>query len=207
MLLMMLERGEQIDDIVFFDWGKEFPEMYAHLEKLEKYIGRSITRFYPPKLFEYYMFDHIKVKGKYKDRRGYGWPSPKIRWCTRIKADTCNGFIGNRINCLGVAYEERFRRAHPQNRYQAHYGVIPRFPLLEWGVAELEALKYCYRHGFDWADSTIPFIDFPVGAVHTPQLENAGHSLTSTLTFLPYFRNGTPAATSPCPVAIPGTNI
>lgn len=38
MLLMMLEKEMQIDDIVFMDTGVEFPEMYEHIEKVETYI-------------------------------------------------------------------------------------------------------------------------------------------------------------------------
>ena len=53
MLLLMLERGEQVDDIVFFDWGMEFPEMYEHLDNLEAYIGRPITRLYPRETWDY----------------------------------------------------------------------------------------------------------------------------------------------------------
>ncbi len=44
MLLMLLERGEDIADIVFFDTGWEHPEMYEHLDKLENFVGRKITR-------------------------------------------------------------------------------------------------------------------------------------------------------------------
>ena len=39
MLLMMLERKMPIDEIIFCDTGKEFPQMYDHIEKVQKYIG------------------------------------------------------------------------------------------------------------------------------------------------------------------------
>lgn len=32
MLLMMLERGEDIHSVVFFDTGWEFPEMHEHID-------------------------------------------------------------------------------------------------------------------------------------------------------------------------------
>ncbi len=32
MLLMVIEYGMQIDDIIFCDTGKEFPEMYEHIK-------------------------------------------------------------------------------------------------------------------------------------------------------------------------------
>lgn len=142
MLLLMLEKGEQIDDILFFDWGLEFPQIYEHLEKLEAYIQRPITRIYPEKPFEYWMFEHIKTKGKKIDTKGYGWPSPKIRWCTRIKYQYLRRHAVNAIECIGYAYQERFRRP----RYRENH----RYPLLEWGVHSDEALQYCKAQGFDW---------------------------------------------------------
>ena len=33
-----------VDDILFSDTGLEFPQMYEHLEKLERYTGRTIIR-------------------------------------------------------------------------------------------------------------------------------------------------------------------
>ena len=53
MLLMMLERGMPVDDIVFCDVGMEFPEVYEHIKKVEVYIGRKITRLKAPYSFEY----------------------------------------------------------------------------------------------------------------------------------------------------------
>ena len=44
MLLRLLEENRPVDMILFCDTGLEFPDMYAHLDKLEKYIGRPITR-------------------------------------------------------------------------------------------------------------------------------------------------------------------
>ena len=43
MLLMLLERGEPVADVVFFDTGWEFPEMYEYLEKLEAFTGLGLA--------------------------------------------------------------------------------------------------------------------------------------------------------------------
>ena len=56
MLLRLLEEGRQVDEILFCDTGLEFPQMYAHLEKLERYIGRPITRLKAPYTFEQYFY-------------------------------------------------------------------------------------------------------------------------------------------------------
>ena len=38
MLLLMLERGMPIDMVLTADTGMEFPEMYAHLAKLDEHL-------------------------------------------------------------------------------------------------------------------------------------------------------------------------
>ncbi len=42
MLLKLIEGKRPIDYIIFCDTGLEFPRMYEHINKLEKYIGRPI---------------------------------------------------------------------------------------------------------------------------------------------------------------------
>ena len=36
MLLMMIERGIRVDQVVFCDTSKEFPAMYDHIELVKK---------------------------------------------------------------------------------------------------------------------------------------------------------------------------
>lgn len=141
MLLMMLERGFSVDDIVFCDTGKEFPQMYDHLEKVEKYIGKTITVLSPEKSFDYYFLEHIRTSGDYKGVAGYGWPGHKRRWCTKIlKTEPFRKYIGKEKHNLfiGIAADE----AHRIKQYK--------YPLVDWNVTEAEALSYCYKHGFNW---------------------------------------------------------
>ena len=70
MLLRMVEENMQIDDIVFCDTGKEFPQMYEHIKKVEEYIKRPITIIKSDKSFDYYMFEHEKTRGKNKGQKG-----------------------------------------------------------------------------------------------------------------------------------------
>lgn len=69
MLLKMLENNMQIDEIIFCDTGKEFPQMYEHIKKVEDYIKRPITILKAEKSFDYYMFEHEKTKGKNNGNR------------------------------------------------------------------------------------------------------------------------------------------
>lgn len=111
MLLMMVERGMQIDEIIFCDTGKEFPAMYEHIKAVEKYIGRPITILKPPKSFDYWFSEHVKTKGKRKGEKGYGWATMRIRWCThRLKIDVTNRYLKKYnepyISYIGIAADE-----------------------------------------------------------------------------------------------------
>lgn len=143
MLLMMLERGIPIDYIVFCDTGMEFPEMYEHLDKVEQYIGRKITRLKAEHSFEHYMFDHEKTSGKNKGQHGYGWGSMRIRWCTYLLKeqifDRFKASLGEPSQqFVGIAADEPKRIKDK------------RYLLVEWGITEAMALQYCKERGFDW---------------------------------------------------------
>ena len=73
MLLLMIERGMSIDMVLSADTGMEFPEMYAHLAKLDEHLYRErgihITTLRHPKGFEYLMFDEPKQKPRSLENR------------------------------------------------------------------------------------------------------------------------------------------
>ena len=161
MLLKMLENKMQIDCILFCDTGLEFPTMYEHLNRLEKDIGRQITRIKTDEPFEYLMFDKpIKRKSnspvvkKYgAELLGYGWAGPRMRWCTsklkdvpreRFLRELRNKF--NVIEYVGIAADEQYRLECERNTNPNH-----RHPLVDWGMTEQNCLQYCYEHGYDWS--------------------------------------------------------
>jgi len=132
MLLMMIEKKIKVDHIVFFDTGWEFPEMYIHIDKLEKYIGREIVRLKPKK-----PFDEMFIK--------YGFASFNYRWCTGRKMNSINKFCRQNkpfTQWIGYGYDE-------VNRIKKTMSYC--YPLIDWKVTEEDALKYCIDKGFDWS--------------------------------------------------------
>lgn len=116
MLIMMLERGMKVDEIIFLDTGVEFPAMYDHIKQVEEYTGREITKLKEPKGFEYYLYTYKKVRGKYMGEPGFGYPHMINRWCTaRLKTRIYDKYLrekykGYKINSyIGIAYDERER--------------------------------------------------------------------------------------------------
>jgi len=152
MLLMMLEDKKPIDYIIFADTGKDFPQMRDHLTKLAEYIKQhypeapEITVLRSEKTFDYLMFDHIKIRGKNKGKKGYGWASMIARWCTaELKTRVIEDFIkslGEKcVQYIGIAADEPERLRKIPNMV---------YPLNERGITEAAALQYCYERGFDW---------------------------------------------------------
>ena len=143
MLLRMLELNMRVDEIIFCDTGVEFPQMYEHVDKVEKYIGRPVTRLKAKNDYEYMLLDYEIHKRDGTIRTGYSFPDMRIRWCTSyFKRDMVKRHLSgkNYVMSVGIAADESGRARDNEKRY----------PLIEWGWTEKDALNYCYSKGFDW---------------------------------------------------------
>lgn len=157
MLLLMIERGMPIDAVLTADTGMEFPEMYEHLDRLDQHLYRErgihLTTLRHPKGFEWLMFEEPKQKASSIENRkklgvslyGNGWPGVRVRWCTgQLKTHLINKEVNrlkgqyHAIHYVGIAADEPKRVKNE------------RYPLVEWGITEKEALQICYDRGYDW---------------------------------------------------------
>ena len=118
MLLRLLEENRPVDLILYCDTGLEFPQMYDHLNQLEAYTGREITRLKAPHDFEYYFFEyHPKQKNPLLDQYdGMSWPGSHNRWCTGIlKIRVVDNYLkklresNTLIEYVGIAADEADR--------------------------------------------------------------------------------------------------
>lgn len=152
MLLRMIEEDWPIDIILYCDTGLEFPEMYEHIEKVEKYIGRKITTIKADHDFMYYATEREVVRrvNSHAHKKGdvvygHGWPSVFKRWCTStLKRDVIKKFLRNYkdytvIQYVGIAADEPNRVKDDKE-----------YPLVKWNMSEADCLKYCYDRGFTW---------------------------------------------------------
>ncbi len=159
MLLKMIEEKIDIDCVLFCDTGLEFPQMYEHIDKVERETGIHITRVKAEKPFEYYMFDYpvarrddSPVKMRYGDVKGFGWPGPRMRWCTKtLKTEPRERFLKGLKEhyemryYVGLAADEGYRFNRKNNQQENHV-----HPLVDWNMTEADCLKYCYDRGYDW---------------------------------------------------------
>lgn len=134
LLLKLIEENMQLDEIIWVDVGMEFPEMYDHINKVEDYIKRSITRLTTNKTYE-----ELLLK--------YGVPTQRVRWCTKeLKIKTIQKYLNGREYSVYMGFalgEEKRKSRFPQDKYI--------FPLIDdFKMTEKDCLTYCYEKGFDW---------------------------------------------------------
>ena len=158
LLILMIEKGMPIDYVMTADTGMEFPEMYAHLQEVDEYLHRErglhITTLKHPKGFEWLMFEQPKISASALAKRermglspyGNGWPGIKVRWCCgQLKVHLVEQELkrlaqGRKfVQYIGIAADEAGRCKEDKGK---------RYPLVDWGIDEAQALQICYDRGF-----------------------------------------------------------
>jgi 3'-phosphoadenosine 5'-phosphosulfate sulfotransferase (PAPS reductase)/FAD synthetase len=88
----------------FSDTGKELPEVYDFLDRMEAYLGQEIVRIGANKTFEHF----LKLYGNFL-------PSPRQRWCTReLKIKPFEKWIGDApaISYVAIRADEPAREGY-----------------------------------------------------------------------------------------------
>lgn len=122
--------------LVFTDTGWEFPELYAHLDRIEHVTGRPIVRLTGP---------HPGGLPGYIRDHAY-FPGIRTRYCTRLfKIDPLNRWLASRLPCtlaIGLRADEPQR---PGNLTQMD-GLSIRYPLREQGLSRADCVQTCLEH-------------------------------------------------------------
>lgn len=153
MLLRMLEEGMRVDLILYCDTGLEFPEMEEHIRKVEAYIGREITMIKSDKDFMWYATERERVIRS--DRipglnpgdvvKGYGYPTMFSRWCTKhLKTEVIGRYLRDLKKDYDLEQYVGIAADEPKRKKDLNY------PLIDWGMTEIDCLTYCYDRGFNW---------------------------------------------------------
>ncbi len=111
----------------FTDTGKELPEVYEFLGRLEGFLGKPILRLNPHRNFDFWLKEY-----------NHFLPSPQTRWCTRqLKLIPFEQWIrpmlsaGDRIlSYVAIRSDEDFREGYSST----HKNLIVRLPFRELGI-------------------------------------------------------------------------
>lgn len=158
MVLLILERGLPLDEVVFYDTGMEFKAIYDTRDKalpiLEEH-GVKYTELHPPRPFLFDMLEKPVNSKKNGLHYGYSWCGGCARWGTACKTaalDAAARKAGrNVVQYVGIAADEPKRLERlPENKVA---------PLADWGITEADALRLCYEKGFFWEENEFRLYD------------------------------------------------
>ncbi len=111
----------------FTDTGKELPEVYEFLDRLEGFLGRPIVRLNPDRDFDFWLAEY-----------GHFLPSPRTRWCTRqLKIRPFEQWLRDDLDAGAVIHSYVAIRSDEPSRegYQStHPNMHVHLPLRDAGI-------------------------------------------------------------------------
>ena len=121
-------------DYFFTDTGKELPEVYEFLVKLEGFLGKPILRLNPDRDFDFWLKQYNNFL-----------PSPQARWCTRqLKLRPFEQWIrpllddGDTVySYVAIRADEEYREGYASK----HDSLVVRLPLKEAGIDKSGVLE------------------------------------------------------------------
>ena len=121
-------------DYFFTDTGKELPEVYEFLVKLEGFLGKPILRLNPDRDFDFWLKQYNNFL-----------PSPQSRWCTRqLKLRPFEQWIRpalekgtNVFSYVAIRADEEYREGYSSK----HPGLVVRLPLKDAGIDKAGVLE------------------------------------------------------------------
>jgi hypothetical protein len=115
-------------EYIFHDSGKELPETYEYLSRLEAYLGRKISRTTSTEGFDHWFVVYGRMI-----------PSNHRRWCTRmLKLRPFERFVGREpvLNYIGLRADE------DREGYISHKpNITPVYPFREDGLVYADILR------------------------------------------------------------------
>jgi hypothetical protein len=132
-------------DYFFTDTGKELPEVYNFIGKLEGYLGKPILRLNPDRDFDFWLMKHNNFL-----------PSPQARWCTIcMKLKPFEKWVNNFLqegktvySYVAIRSDEEYREGY-QSRQDS---LIVRLPFKEHGIDKNGVIEILNNSGLGLPD-------------------------------------------------------
>jgi len=130
-LAIYLKDVRKIANVEYFfsDTGKELPEVYDFLDRMEAYLGQEIVRIGANKTFEHF----LKLYGNFL-------PSPRQRWCTReLKIKPFEKWIGESpaISYVAIRADEPAREGYISTKPN----IRAVLPFREDGITKVDVFR------------------------------------------------------------------
>ena len=125
-------------EYAFCDTGKELPETYEFLDRLEAFLGKKIERLNAEREFDHW----LSVFGGLL-------PSAQVRWCTRLlKIKPFEDFVGDDLayNYVAIRADED-RVGYKPLKTLALRNIEPKYPFKEDGITEPDVYRILEESG------------------------------------------------------------
>lgn len=121
-------------DYFFTDTGKELPEVYEFLGRLEGFLGKEIRRLNPDRDFDFWLKQYNNFL-----------PSPQSRWCTRqLKLRPFESWARQLLNngttvfsYVAIRSDEEYREGYTSK----NKNLIVKLPFKEFGIDKAGVLE------------------------------------------------------------------
>ena len=148
--IFMRQRHPENDVEYFFtDTGKELPEVYDYLTRLEGYLGKRVRRLNPDRDFDFWL----------KSYKSY-LPSAQSRWCTRqLKLRPFENWVREYLDAgetvisyVAIRSDEEYREGYQSNKDK----LLIRLPFKDAGVDKAGVIEILEGSGlglpayYDW---------------------------------------------------------
>jgi len=125
-------------EYVFCDTGKELPETYQFLDRLEAFLGKPIVRLNAERDFDHWLSIY-----------GGLLPSSQIRWCTRmLKIKPFEEYVGNdkAYNYIAIRADED-RVGYKPLKTVSLRNIEPVYPFKEDGITKADVYRILEESG------------------------------------------------------------
>jgi hypothetical protein len=136
-------------DYFFTDTGKELPEVYDFLGRLEGFLGKPILRLDPARDFDFWL-----------DQYGHFLPSPNTRWCTsKLKLEPFKKWVKPWLAAKHKVYSYvaiRSDEDHREGMIAQDPNLMVKLPFREAGIDKQGVLEILEASGlglpkyYDW---------------------------------------------------------
>lgn len=156
MLLLLIEKKYQLDEVIFYDTGMEFQAIYSIRDRVKEMLeelGIKYTELKPEIPFEEKMLNITVHKRNGEIQKGYGVCGGKCRWGTSDKYRIIGKYLKGQY---GEDYREYIGIAADETeRIEKERTIHKLLPLVDWKMSEKECLDYCYNRGFEWKENCV----------------------------------------------------
>lgn len=145
MLLILLEKGCKVDEVIFYDTGMEFQAIYNTRDRIKIMLEEMNIKYTELKSTEPFLYKMLEKPVNKRDgtlQKGYGLCGGKCRWGTTEKNITISKYLKEKYEqdykeYIGIASDEIVRIEKERNEHKL-------LPLVDWKMTEKDCLEYCY---------------------------------------------------------------